>query len=92
MALVINTNTTSMNARSHLSRTQRGLSSTFGKIASGQRITHAADDAAGLAVAENLASHSQSARMAARNINDGISVIQTYEGAVNEISDIIKRG
>jgi flagellin len=91
LALVVNSNTTSMNARGHLSRTQRGLSSTFGKISSGRRITHAADDAAGLAVAENLKSHSMSARVAARNINDGISVIQTYEGAVNEISDMMKR-
>ena len=89
--MVVNTNTTSMNALGNLQRTQRSLASTFRNISSGQRINRAADDAAGLAVAENLDAHGRSARVAQRNINDGISVVQTYEGAANEVADILKR-
>jgi flagellin len=91
LALVVNSNPTAMNALGNLSRTQRGLSATFRNISSGQRVNRAADDAAGLGVAENLDSTARSAKVASRNINDGISVIQTYEGAANEISDILKR-
>ena len=54
-------------------------------------MNRAADDAAGLAVAENLDAKEGSARVANRNIHDGISVIQTYEGAADEIADILKR-
>jgi flagellin len=92
VSLVINSNPTSMKAQGHLSRTERSLSSSFRKISSGSRVTRAADDSAALAVAENLDSDSRSTRQAKRNINDGISMIQTYEGATNEISDILKRG
>ena len=91
MSLVVNSNTTAMNALGHLNRTQRGLSSSFAKISSGLRITNASDDAAGLAVAENLDAQSLSAGQAKRNINDGLSVIGIYEGAADEISDILKR-
>ena len=91
MALVVASNTTAMNALGNLSRTQTDLSNTFRKISSGQRVNRAADDAAGMAVAENLDATSRSAKVAGRNINDGISVLQTYEGAANEISDILKR-
>jgi flagellin len=91
MAIVVNTNTTAMNALGNLNRTNRGLTSTFAKISSGLRINSAADDGAGLAVAENLASDGQSLMQAQRNTNDGISVIQTAEGATNEVGDILKR-
>jgi len=91
MSLVVQSNSASMTAQVNLSRTHRSLSQSFGKISSGQRITRAADDAAGLGVAENLDATSRSANVAKRNINDGISIIQTYEGAVNELSDINKR-
>ena len=80
-----------MNALGNLSRTQRSLSDTFRNISSGQRINRAADDAAGLGVAENLDAKSRSAVVAGRNINNGISVLQTYEGAANEIAEILKR-
>ena len=80
-----------MNALGNLGRTQRSLAKTFANISSGQRINKAADDAAGLGVAENLDSQTRSARVANRNINDGISVLQTYEGAANEVADILKR-
>ena len=91
MAIVVNSNTTSMNALGNLNRTNRGLTSTFAKISSGLRINSASDDGAGLAVAENLASEGQSLKQAQRNTHDGISVIQTAEGATNEVGDILKR-
>ena len=91
MALTVNTNLSSMNALGHLNRTNKNLESTFSRISSGLRINKAGDDAAGLAVAENLAAEQQSLRQAARNTNDGISVIQTAEGATNEVADILKR-
>jgi flagellin len=91
MGLVVNSNTTAMNALGNLNRTQRGLTKTFANISSGLRINSASDDGAGLAVAENLASEYQSLGQAQRNTNDGISVIQTAEGATDEVSDILKR-
>ena len=91
MALTVNTNVSSMTALGHLNRTNSNLESTFSRISSGLRINKAGDDAAGLAVAENLAAEQQSLRQAARNTNDGISVIQTAEGATNEVGDILKR-
>jgi flagellin len=91
MALVVNSNPTAMNALGNLNRTNRGLTDTFANISSGLRINNAADDSAGLAVAENLEAEQMSLRQAQRNTNDGISVIQTAEGATNEVGDILKR-
>ncbi len=91
MALVINTNVASLNAQTKLGRTSRSLAETFGRISSGLRINKAADDAAGMAVAENLSAAYKSGRVAMRNINDGISVLQTAEGAINEVTNIVKR-
>jgi flagellin len=91
MAMVVNSNPTSMNALGNLNKTNRGLTNTFQNISSGLRINNAADDAAGLAVAENLESEQMSLRQAQRNTNDGISVIQTAEGATNEVADMLKR-
>jgi flagellin len=91
MAMVVNSNPVAMNALGNLNNTQRGLSKTFENISSGLRINNAADDAAGLAVAENLESEQMSLRQAQRNTNDGISVIQTAEGATNEVADMLKR-
>jgi flagellin len=91
MALTVNTNTASLNALSNLNRTGRSLAGSFERISSGLRVTKAADDAAGLGVAENLDALEISSRQAARNTNDGISVIQTAESATNEVSSILKR-
>jgi flagellin len=91
MALTVNTNTAAINALTNFQHTNRALSNSFQKISSGLRITKAADDAAGLAVAENLDAQSQSLRQARRNTNDGISVIQTAEGSTNEVANILKR-
>jgi flagellin len=91
MALIVNSNPAAKNAMTNVNRTTRGLQHSFAKISSGLRITKAADDAAGMAMAENLDSESRSLRQAQRNTHDGISVIQTAEGATNEVGDIIKR-
>jgi flagellin len=91
MALTVNTNISAMSATTKLNRSNAGLSATLGRISSGLRINSAADDAAGLGVAENLSAASRSIKVAQRNTNDGISVVQTAEGATNEVSNILKR-
>lgn len=91
MALTVNTNLAAMNGINNLNGTQRALSRTFGRISSGMRVNSAADDAAGLGVAENLDAEIRSLEAARRNANDGLSVAQVAEGAVGELSDLIKR-
>ena len=91
MALTVNTNTTALSAASTLNQTQGALSQTLARVSSGLRITKAADDAAGSAVAQNLSTRSRSARQAIRNSNDGISVIQTAESATKEVLGIMDR-
>ena len=91
MAMVINHNLSSITAQRNLAHTGRALSNSFQKVSSGLRINKAADDAAGLGVAENLNAASRSAKVAMRNTNDGISVVQTAEGSTSEVGNIIKR-
>tara|TARA_B110000037_G_C17084096_1_gene491216 strand:- start:134 stop:964 length:831 start_codon:yes stop_codon:yes gene_type:complete len=91
MALTVNTNMASVDAINQLSLSTRALSGSFERVASGLRINKAADDAAGLGVAENLDSSNRSGRVAMRNANDGISLVQTAEGATGEVSNILKR-
>jgi flagellin len=91
MALVINHNLSSITAQRNLAGTGRALGKAFERVSSGLRVNSAADDAAGLGVAENLEAASRSARVAMRNTNDGISVVQTAEGATSEVGNILKR-
>jgi flagellin len=91
MALVVNTNLQSLNAMNSLGRSTAALGSVFERISSGLRINKAADDAAGLGVSESLDAEIRALRQASRNANDGISLIQTAEGAANEIANILKR-
>ena len=91
MALTVNTNLAAMRASNALNKTQSGLSHTLAKISSGLRVTKAADDAAGSAVASNLHTVARSGRQAMRNANDGISIIQTAEGATKEVLNILDR-
>ena len=91
MALTVNTNTAAFAAGTQLNATNRSLQDSFARLSSGLRISKAADDAAGLGVAENLEAVSTSARQAMRNTNDGVSVIATAEGATQETADILKR-
>lgn len=91
MALTVNTNTTAIRSMNSLNQTNRMFQSSLGKISSGSRINRAADDAAGLAVAENLKATNRSVEAAKRNTQDGISVIQTAEGSTSEVADMLKR-
>jgi flagellin len=91
MALVVNSNLSSLNALNNLNRTNSSLSSTMGRISSGLRINKAADDSAGLGVAENLDAATRSLKMGKRNANDGIAVIQVAESATNEVAEVLKR-
>jgi flagellin len=91
MALAVNTNVTSLNALNNLNQTQGRMTNVMSHVSSGLRINRAAEDAAGLGVAESFDSSIRSLTVAARNINDGISVVQTAEGASNEVGNIVKR-
>lgn len=91
MAIRINTNVESVFAQKHLGRTQRALRRTMEHLSSGLRLTRAADDAAGMGVSEKMRAHIRSLRMAARNANDGISMVQTAEGGLQETGDILSR-
>jgi flagellin len=91
MGLRINTNVSSIAAQRALSATKLNLDNNLRKMSSGERITRAADDAAGLAISEKLKSHIRGLRQAKRNSDDGISLIQTAEGGLNEVSNIVIR-
>lgn len=91
MGMRVSTNIASINAQRNLSGSQRVMSKSMAQLASGSRINIAADDAAGLAISENLKSQVRSAAQAQRNANDGISMVQTAEGGLSEISNIITR-
>jgi len=91
MGLRINTNIASLNAQKNLARSQLSLNRSLDRLSSGLRITRAGDDAAGLAISESLRAQIRGLGQAQRNANDGISVIQTAEGALNEISNILIR-
>jgi flagellin len=91
MALVVKTNIAANNGITNLNKTSRALSRNFEKISTGLRIARAADDAAGLGVANKLRALHHSADQAARNINDGISFIGVADGAANEVGNILTR-
>ena len=91
MALVVNTNLSSINSQKNLNQSSHALSNVFERISSGLRINKAADDAAGLGVSESLDAEIRAYRQGIRNANDAISVIQTAEGAANEVANIVKR-
>lgn len=91
MGMQVNTNIAANNAYRNLSNTQNDLSKSLEKLSSGLRINRAADDAAGLAISEGLKSQVNGNTVAARNAQDGISVIQTAEGALTEVHTILQR-
>ncbi|MDA8793693.1 flagellin [Bacteriovoracaceae bacterium] len=91
MGFRINTNVTAMAAQRSLSQNTKASESNLSKLSSGSRITKAADDAAGLAISEKLKAQIRSVTQANRNANDGISMIQTAEGGLNEISSMLTR-
>src|SRR3954466_9200750 len=91
MGLRIGTNVASLSAQRALSHSSADQAKTYDRLASGQRITQAGDDAAGLSISENLRAQIRSMGQAERNANDGISFTQVAEGGLNEISNIMIR-
>jgi flagellin len=91
MGISVGTNPTSLNAQRNLGSTQRALAGNLGRLSSGLRINQASDDAAGLGVSERLKSQIRGMSQASRNANDGVSMIQIAEGAMNEQAGILTR-
>ncbi|WP_279060308.1 flagellin [Mobiluncus curtisii] len=91
MALSINQNIMAMNSYRNLSLTQSNLGKSLEKLSSGFRINRAADDSSGLAISEGLRSQVRGNKQAVKNAQDGISVVQTAEGALNEVHDMLQR-
>ncbi|NBO37308.1 flagellin FliC [bacterium] len=91
MGLRIQTNVQSINAQRNLGMSTQRLNSHMEKLSSGYRINKAADDAAGLAISENLRTEVRGLQQARRNAQDGISLVQTAEGSLNEITNILSR-
>jgi flagellin len=91
MGFQINNNLSANNAYRNLNQTQTDLSKSLEKLSSGLRINRAADDAAGLAISEGLKSQVNGSSVAARNAQDGISVLQTAEGGLSEVHTILQR-
>ncbi len=91
MGLVINTNVASLNAQRNLGKTQNALSRSMQRLSSGLRINSAKDDAAGLAISDRMTSQIRGLNQAVRNANDGISLAQTAEGAMQESTNILQR-
>jgi flagellin len=91
MGLVINTNVASINAQRNMMRTQDELGTSLSRLSSGMRITAAKDDAAGLAISEKLKAQIRGLSQDERNAQDGISLVQTAEGALNEVSGALIR-
>ncbi len=91
MGIRINTNIAAINTRRHLYNTTAQFNKSMEKLSSGLRINRAADDAAGLAISEGLKGDIRALEQAARNAGDGISLVQTAEGALDEVSNILVR-
>jgi flagellin len=91
MALIINTNLASLNAQRNLAVNQGALERSVQRLSSGLRINQAADDAAGLSISERLRAFTRSIHQAMRNAQDGISLIQTAEGGLAEVGNILAR-
>ena len=91
MALVINTNVSSLNAQRNLSKTSGTLATSLQRLSSGLRINSAKDDAAGLAISQRMTSQIRGLNQAARNANDAVSLAQTAEGALQESGSILQR-
>ena len=91
MALTVNTNTTSLNVQKNLNRASDALSTSMSRLSSGLKINSAKDDAAGLQIATRMTSQIRGLTMAIKNANDGISIAQTAEGAMQEQTNILQR-
>ena len=91
MGMRITTNVAAINAQRQLTNSQRNIQNSMAQLSSGYRINRSADDAAGLAISENMKAQLRSMAQAKRNANDGISLVSTAEGALGEISNLSTR-
>lgn len=91
MGLFVNTNVSSLNAQRQLTGSSNSLNTSFERLSSGFRINRAADDAAGLQISERMTSQVQGLNQAVRNANDAISLVQTAEGALGEVTTSLQR-
>jgi len=91
MPATINTNVASLNAQRNFSTSQSSLSTSMQRLSSGLRINSAKDDAAGLAIAERMQAQVKGMNVAIRNANDGVSLVQTAEGALSKVGDSLQR-
>lgn len=92
MSITINTNVASLNAQRNLGASQNNTNTAMQRLSSGLRINSAKDDAAGLAISDRMTSQIRGLNQASRNLNDGISMLQTAEGALQEVTNLIQRG
>jgi flagellin len=91
MPLSINTNIASLNAQRSFLNSNASLETAFERLSTGKRVNSASDDAAGLAISKGLESHVSGLNQAIRNVNDGISMVQITEGALDEVTSILQR-
>lgn len=91
MAMTINTNVMSLNAQRNLSKSSNALGQAMERLSSGLRVNSAKDDAAGMAIATKMETQIKGNTVAIRNANDGISMAQTAEGAINSVTDMMQR-
>lgn len=91
MSLVVNTNVASMNAQRSLMHSGRELQTAMERLSSGKKINSAADDAAGFAIAESMTAQIRGLSMAAKNANDGLSLLKVVENATNDVTDMLQR-
>jgi len=91
MSLTVTNNIMSLNAQANVTKSNNGLTKSLERLSSGYRINRAGDDAAGLAISEKLRSNTRALEQAGRNASDGISLLQTAEGAMSEISNMLVR-
>ena len=91
MGMVINTNTASLTAQRHLAESSQEMQTSMERLASGKRINSSMDDAAGLAIRDRMTAEINGLNQAVRNGNDGIALLQTMEGAMEEVTGILQR-
>ena len=91
MAMMINTNVAALNAQRNLGTTSAQMGRTLEKLSSGLRINRAADDAAGLVISEKMRNQIRGMQQGLRNAQNGVSMLQTGEGALNEVHSILGR-
>ena len=91
MALIINTNISALTAQRNLTQAQGGLQKSIQRLSTGLRINGAVDDAAGLAISDRLTAQIRGLNQAVRNANDGTSALQTADGSLNEVSNLLQR-